>query len=143
MAETGRRIIFYDQLGCGRSSIPESKPETWTVELYVDELNVVRRALGLDRIHLLGQSWGGMLAMEFALTQPPGLESLTIASSPASMILWVEEENRLRQDLPPDAQQTLLRHEAAGTFDSPEYKAAMAVFYVRHVCRVDPRPDYV
>jgi L-proline amide hydrolase len=143
MAETGRRVIFYDQLGCGRSSIPESKPEMWTVELYVDELNALREALGLDRIHLLGQSWGGMLGMEYALTQPRGLESLTVASSPASMIQWVEEANRLREDLPPDVQQTLLHHESAGTFESPEYKAAMDVFYARHVCRVDPIPEYV
>jgi proline-specific peptidase len=143
MADTGRRVIFYDQLGCGRSSIPESKPEMWTVELYVDELNALRQALGLDHIHLLGQSWGGMLAMEYALTQPEGLESLTIASSPASMIQWVEEANRLREDLPPDVQQTLLDHESAGTVDSPEYKAAMDVFYARHVCRVDPLPEYV
>jgi L-proline amide hydrolase len=143
MAETGRRVIFYDQIGCGRSAIPESKPEMWTVELYVDELNAVRGALGLARIHLLGQSWGGMLGMEYALTQPQGLESLTVASSPASMIQWVEEANRLRQELPPDVQQTLLHHEAAGTVDSAAYKAAMDVFYARHVCRVDPQPEYV
>ena len=143
MAETGRQVIFYDQLGCGRSSIPESKPEMWTVELYINELNALREALELDRIHLLGQSWGGMLAMEYALTQPEGLESLTVASSPASMIQWVEEANRLRRDLPPDVQQTLLHHEAAGTVDSPEYKAAVDVFYARHVCRVDPLPEYV
>ena len=143
MTGTGRRVIFYDQLGCGRSSIPESKPEMWTVALYVDELNALREALGLDRIHLLGQSWGGMLGMEYALTQPRGLESLTVASSPASMIQWVEEANRLREDLPPDVQQALFHHEAAGTVDSPEYKAAMNVFYARHVCRVDPQPEYV
>jgi L-proline amide hydrolase len=143
MAETGRRVIFYDQLGCGRSSIPESKPEMWTVQLYVDELNALRGALGLDRIHLLGQSWGGMLGMEYALTQPAGLESLTVASSPASMIQWVEEANRLREDLPPDVQQTLLHHEAAGTVDSSAYKSAMDVFYERHVCRVTPQPEYV
>ena len=143
MADTGRRVIFYDQLGCGRSSIPESKPEMWTVDLYVDELNALREALALGRIHLLGQSWGGMLGMEYALTQPRGLESLTLASSPASMIQWVEEANRLREDLPPDVQQTLLHHESAGTFDSPEYKAAMDVFYAQHVCRVDPVPEYV
>jgi len=143
MAETGRRVIFYDQLGCGRSSILESKPEMWTIQLYVDELNALRRALGLDRIHLLGQSWGGMLGMEYALTQPRGLESLTVASSPASMIQWVEEANRLRADLPPDVQQTLLHHENAGTVESPEYKAATDVFYERHVCRVSPQPEYV
>jgi proline-specific peptidase len=115
----------------------------WTVELYVEELNALREALELGRIHLLGQSWGGMLAMEYALTQPEGLESLTIASSPASMIQWVEEANRLREDLPPDVQQALLDHEAAGTTDSPEYKAAIEDFYKRHVCRVDPLPEYV
>lgn len=143
MADTGRRVIYYDQIGCSRSAIPESKPEMWTVELYVEEVDAVRQALGLDRIHLLGQSWGGMLAMEYALTQPRGLESLTIASSPASMIQWVEEANRLRADLPPEVQQTLLRHEAAGTVDSPEYQEAMQVFYDRHVCRVVPNPEYV
>lgn len=143
MAETGRRVIFYDQLGCGRSSIPESRPEMWTVDLYVEEIDAVRAALGLDRMHLLGQSWGGMLAMEYALTHPAGLESLTIASSPASMIQWVEEANRLREELGPDVQEALLRHEAAGTYDSPEYKTAMQVFYDRHVCRVTPNPDYV
>jgi L-proline amide hydrolase len=143
MADTRRRVIFYDQLGCSRSSIPESRPEMWTVDLYVEEVDAVRNALGLDRIHLLGQSWGGMLAMEYALTQPQGLESLTIASSPASMIQWVAEANRLREELPPQVQQTLLQHEAAGTVDSPEYKEAMQVFYDRHVCRVVPNPDYV
>ncbi len=143
MADTGRRVVFYDQLGCGRSSLPEAKPEMWTVELFVEEVDTVRRALGLDRIHLLGQSWGGMLGMEYALTQPEGVESLTLASSPASMIQWVEEANRLREDLPPDVQQTLLRHEAEGTVASPEYGAAMDVFYARHVCRVDPQPEFV
>jgi L-proline amide hydrolase len=143
MADSGRRVIFYDQLGCHRSAIPESRPEMWTVQLYVEEVDAVRNALGFDRIHLLGQSWGGMLAMEYALTQPEGLESLTIASSPASMIQWVAEANRLREELPPQVQQTLLLHEAAGTVDSPEYKEAMQVFYDRHVCRVVPNPDYV
>jgi L-proline amide hydrolase len=84
-----------------------------------------------------------MLAMEYALTQPNGLVSLTVASSPASMIQWVDEANRLREALPPDVQQTLLAHEAAGTTDSPEYETAMMEFYRRHVCRLDPMPDYV
>ncbi len=142
MADTGRRVIYYDQLGCGRSEIPESKPEMWTVDLFVEEIDVVRIALGLEKIHLLGQSWGGMLAMEYMLTQPVGIASLTIASSPASMIQWVEEANRLREQLPPDVQQTLLEHEAAGTTSTAAYQDAMQVFYDRHVCRV-PYPDYM
>lgn len=142
LAATGRPVIFYDQLGCGNSDRPDD-PSMWTVQLFVDELATVRRELGLDRIHLLGQSWGGMLAMEYALTQPEGIVSLTIASSPASMKLWVEEANRLRAELPPEVQATLLKHEAAGTTESQDYQDAMMVFYERHVCRVVPFPDAV
>ena len=143
IADTGRQVIYYDQLGCGNSSIPVSNPAMWTIPLYVEEVDVVRRALGMDRIHLLGQSWGGMLAMEYMFTQPVGIASLTIASSPSSMIQWVEEANRLRDELPTEIQATLLKHEAAGTYKDPEYQAAMVEFYNRHVCRVVPNPDYV
>ncbi len=143
LADTGRRVVFYDQLGCGLSAIGEPRPALWTVDLFVEEVDAVRAALGLDRIHLLGQSWGGMLAMEYMLRQPAGVVSLTVASSPASMVQWVAEANRLRQELPPEVRETLLRHEAAGTTASPEYEAAVTAFYDRHVCRVVPNPDYV
>jgi proline-specific peptidase len=142
MAATGRRVIFYDQLGCGNSDHPPD-PSLWTIDLFVEEVGVMRRALGLNRLHLLGQSWGGMLAMQYALTQPAGVVSLIVASSPASMRQWVAEANRLRMALPPDIQQTLLQHEQAGTADDPAYQEAMMVFYRRHVCRRDPWPDCV
>jgi proline-specific peptidase len=142
LARTGRRVIFYDQLGCGNSDHPHN-PALWTVDLYVEEVDAVRRALGLDRVHLLGQSWGGMLAMSYALTQPAGLASLIVADSPASIPQWVAEANRLRAELPLEVQQTLLEHEAAGTTDDQAYQKAMLVFYRRHVCRVDPWPEYV
>ncbi|MEE9324092.1 MAG: proline iminopeptidase-family hydrolase [Dehalococcoidia bacterium] len=142
MASTGRPVIFYDQLGCGNSDQPHD-PSLWTIDLFVEELGVLRRALGLDRIHLLGQSWGGMLAMEYALTQPAGLESLILASSLASTNQWIAEANRLRTALPPEVQQTLLKHEEAGSTDSVAYQEAMLVYYRRHVCRLDPWPDYV
>src|SRR5579859_5824502 len=103
----------------------------------------IRKALALDRLHLLGQSWGGMLAMEYALTQPGGLVSLTVADSPASISLWVSEANRLRTQLPPEVQQTLLHHEQQGTTDSQEYQDAVLVFYRRHLCRVDPWSECV
>lgn len=142
MAVTGRRVILYDQLGCGNSDQPHN-PSMWTVDLFVEEIDVVRRALGLERVHILGHSWGGMLAMEYALTQPSGLASLVVADSPASMSQWVSEANRLRAELPPEVQQTLLEHEAAGTVDSPEYQEATMVFYRRHLCRLDPFPECV
>jgi proline-specific peptidase len=142
LAETSRRVILYDQLGAGNSDHPHDA-EMWSVSLFVEELATVRQSLGLDRAHILGQSWGGMLAMEHALTQPRGLLSLVIADSPASIPQWVAEANRLRAELPPDVQRTLTEHEAAGTTDSPAYQEAMLVFYRRHVCRLDPWPDCV
>ena len=81
--------------------------------------------------------------MEYALTQPSGLSSLVIADSPASIPQWVEEANRLRSELPLEIQETLLKHEAAGTTDDPAYEVAMLVFYRRHVCRLDPWPECV
>lgn len=140
MAATGRRVILYDQLGCGNSDHLHN-PSLWTVSLFVEEVGMVRRTLGLEQVHILGQSWGGMLGMEYALTQPTGLVSLIVADSSASMPQWVTEANRLRAELPSEVQQTLLKHEAAGATDDPAYQEAMMVFYRRHVCRLDPWPE--
>lgn len=142
ISSTGRRVVFYDQLGCGNSDHPHN-PSMWTVDLFVEEIDVVRQALGLERVHILGQSWGGMLAMEYALKQPKGLVSLILASSPASMAQWVAEANRLRAELPPEVQTTLLEHESAGTTDAPAYQEAMNVYYRRHVCRLDQWPECI
>jgi L-proline amide hydrolase len=142
LADTGRAVIHYDQLGVGRSThLPGKGKEFWQVQLFVDELDNLLAHLGIaGRFHLLGQSWGGMLAAEYAVCQPDGLRALVICNSPASMALWVQEANRLRAALPPQVQATLLRHEAAGTTDSDEYNAAVRVFYDRHLCRV-PWPE--
>jgi proline-specific peptidase len=142
LAYTGRRVVFYDQIGCGRSWV-EKPADSWTVELFVSEVQAVRDAVGLDRVHVFGSSWGGMLAMEYALTKPDGLVSLVLSSSPASIPAWEAETGRLRRDLPDEVQTVLGEHEAAGTLDSPEYEAASMEFYKRHVCRLDPFPDCV
>jgi L-proline amide hydrolase len=142
VAETGRRVVFYDQLGCGKSDLPDD-PALYTVALFVDEVDAVRQALGLDRVHVFGNSWGGMLAMEYALTRPAGLAGLVLASAPASIPQWIAETARLRAALPSDVQETLQRHEDAGTTDDPEYEDACRVFYRRHVCRADPWPECV
>ena len=142
IAATGRQVIFYDQLGCGNSSHVDD-PALWTVDLFVEEVDAVRQALGLEQIHLLGQSWGGMLTMQYMLTQPKGVASITIASSPSSIKMWLAEANRLRTELPPEVQETLTQHEEAGTTESEAYQQAMQVFYDRYVCRVVPNPEYV
>ncbi len=139
----GRAVIHYDQVGNGRSThLRDRGADFWTVELFVDELQNLLEKLGVaDAYHLLGQSWGGMLAAEHGIRRPPGLRSLIISDSPASMPLWLAAAAELRARLPPDVDATLAKHEAAGTTDSPEYAAAMQVFYERHVCRALPWPN--
>jgi len=145
LANTGRAVIHYDQLGNGRSThLNDKGPEFWTPRLFLDELENLTRHLGIDSAyHVLGQSWGGMLGGEYAVTRPKGLCALVISDSPASMELWVQEANKLREKLPPDVQATLLRHEKAGTTDTEEYNKAVRVFYDRHVCRINPYPPEV
>jgi len=145
LARGGRAVIHYDQLGCGNSTLlPEKGADFWTPELFIAELENLVDHLGIRAgYHVLGQSWGGMLGAEYAVTRPSGLKSLTIANSPASMKLWVEEANRLRAGLPADVQETLTRHEKAGTTGDAEYQRATMAFYERHVCRVVPFPPEV
>lgn len=141
LAADGRAVIHYDQLGCGNSThLPDRGAEFWTVELFVRELRNLVDALGVERFHLIGQSWGGMLSPEFMVADGRGVLSLAICDSPASMPLWLEAAASLRAELPQDVQTTLDHHEAAGTTDSSEYKQAVDVFYARHVCRVHPLP---
>jgi proline-specific peptidase len=142
LAASGRRVILYDQIGCGRSDHPADET-FYTVSTFVDELDALRAQLDLPAVHVLGQSWGGMLAMEYALTHPSGLASIVVADSPASMRMWVSEANRLRAELPPEVERTLREHEAAGTTSDPAYIAASDVFYRRHVCRLAEWPACV
>jgi L-proline amide hydrolase len=144
LSRFGRGCVLYDQLGCGKSThLPDAPAEFWSPQLFKDELAELTRDLGVaGRYALVGQSWGGMLAMEHALDHPAGLRAIVVADSPASMPLWVEEATRLRSDLPQDVQDTLTRHEAAGTTDDPAYEKAVRVYYDRHLCRI-PWPDCV
>ena len=142
LASSGRRVIFYDQIGCGRSG-GSRDPDFYSAGLFCDELDALREALDLPRIHLLGQSWGGMLAMQYAIGKPAGLASIVVADSPADMTQWISEANRLRADLPARMQAALTLHEKDGTYTHPDYLAATMEFYKRHVCRIDPMPDEV
>ena len=144
LAADGRRVICYDQLGCGNSAVSEPHEKSmWTTDLFVAEVAAIRKELGLDRCHVLGHSWGGMLGMAYATTRPSGLVSLVAESSPAKVSFWLTELDKLRADLPPGVDEVLRRHEAAGTTDSEEYEATMIAFYDRHVCRQRPYPDWL
>jgi pimeloyl-ACP methyl ester carboxylesterase len=119
-----RRVVFYDQLGGGDSDRPND-PSLWEVETFLDQLRTVRDAIGLERLHLFGSSWGGMLALEYALTRPDGLVALVLNSTPTSAPRWAEETRRLAAGLPPGMDE----------------KAAVKEFWRRHVCRLDPEPE--
>jgi len=136
----GRRVVFYDQLGSGRSDHPHD-PSLWSVGLFEAELGALRAALGLDRCHLLGQSWGGALVLEHAALRPAGIASLVLADPLVCTADWIAEADRLRAELPRDVQGVLARHEAAGTTGDPAYQQAVLVYYWRHVCRLDPWPE--
>ena len=144
LAADGRRVICYDQLGCGNSAVTgPHDPAMWTTELYLAEVDAVRTELGLDRCHVLGHSWGGMLGLAYAATRPAGLVSLLAESSPPSVPFWLTELAKLRAELPPGVDDVLRRHEEAGTTGSEEYQHAMVAFYDRHVCRVRPYPGWL
>jgi proline-specific peptidase len=135
-----RMVVFYDQLGCGKSDQPDDR-SLWRMERFVAEVGTVRRALGLEHIHLLGNSWGGWLAIEYMMTHPPGVISLVLASTSASIAQFVAEAMKLKAALPPAIAQTLQRYEATGDLEHPEYEAAVMEFYKRHLCRLDPWPE--
>jgi proline-specific peptidase len=142
LASDTRQVILYDQLGCGRSDKPDNSA-LWRVEYFVEELGVVRKALGLDTVHLWGHSWGGMLAIEYMLTHPQGVISLTLASTPPSMPMWAAETKRLLATLPMETQAIIKRHEDAGTTDRKEYQEAVMAFYSQYVIRLSPLPESI
>jgi len=135
-----RPVVFFDQLGCGKSDTPDDV-SLWRIDRFVDEVTAVRDALGLDRIHLLGHSWGGWLAIEYMLGAPSGVVSLTLASTSASIPQFVHEAGKLISKLPREMAETMRRLEAEGDFENPEFEAGMMEFYKRHLCRLDPWPD--
>lgn len=135
-----RPVIFYDQLGCGRSERPQD-PSVWTLARAIKEVQAVCRELRLERFHVFGNSWGGLLAIEFALTQPVGLRSLVLASPLVSVPRWTEDMEQLKAALPDATRTTIEHHERHGYVDCPEYTAAVLTFWKRHVCRCEPWPD--
>jgi L-proline amide hydrolase len=145
LSRSGRACVLYDQLGNGRSDhLPDADPSFWTVELFERELTALADHLGIaERYHVIGQSWGGMLALLHALERPPGLVSVVAADSPASIPGFVAGCNELLDAMDPEVSATIRAGERSGETSTPEFQAAVTEFYKRHVCRVDPWPDHV
>lgn len=140
IAHTGRRIIFYDQLGCGNSDRAKNA-DLYSIDWFKDELIAIRRELGLEQVHLFGQSWGGCLALEHALSEATGLASLVLANTPASVQQFVDEAYRLMNELPADIKEIIHKYETAGTTQDPDYKRAIEVFSHCFLCRLNPYPS--
>jgi len=132
-----RPVVFYDQTGAGRSS-PLTDTTLMTIERYARELDSLRSALGLREIHLLGHSWGSMLAADYLLGKPAGVRSVILASSVMSAARWQADADSLKRFLPDSMQTAIATHETAGTTDSPAYQAATAAYYSRFVYRTPP-----
>lgn len=137
-----RPVIFYDQLGCGKSDRPTDK-SLWNIDRFVEELAQIRQALSLDEVHILGHSWGTTFAAGYMLTKPVGVKSVIFSSPCLSAPLWAEDQERNRKLLPEDVQATLRECEENGTTDSEAYKKATEEFNKRFVCRLDPMPEFL
>jgi proline iminopeptidase len=136
----GIETYFYDQLGCLFSDNPDDQ-RLWTVEGFRDEVEDVRRGLGLENVYLYGHSWGGMLTYEYALEYPQHLKGIVISNMMASIPQYVKYVNKLRDELPPEVVRTMKKYEAKGDYEAPEYQQLVfGQFYAQHICRLDPWP---
>jgi proline iminopeptidase len=132
IAETGRQVIMYDQIGCGNSFV-EGHPELFNADTWIKELIELRKHLGLEEIHLLGQSWGGMQAIWYAIEyKPKGIKSYILSSTLSSAKLWEEEQKRRISYMNKADQQALLDAVNSGDYSSEEYNNALDKFMEMH-----------
>lgn len=130
--EDGRQLVMYDQIGCGNSYV-ENRPDLWNSKVWIEELIELRKHLGLNEIHLLGQSWGGMQTLEYVCNyKPEGLKSIILSSTLPASWLWAEEAQRMIAQMPQDMQDAIKKATESGDYSSPEYQAAEAEYMRQH-----------
>jgi proline iminopeptidase len=140
----GIELVYYDQLGSAYSDQPKHE-SLWTIERFVDEVEQVRQALGLGKedFYLLGHSWGGMLATEYALAHQQHLKGLVISN----MMMSIPDYNRYASDvlakgMDPAVVKEIKHLEQKGEYESPRYmELLLPHFYAKHICRLEPWPD--
>ncbi len=133
---THRQVISYDQLGCGESFV-EGHPELWTLQTWMDELEALRAWLNLDKVHLLGQSWGGMLIIAYLIDRKPnGIASAILSSTLSSSALWSHEQHRLISFMPREEQEAIAKATKSGRFDDSEYLRANEHYTALHACEI-------
>jgi proline iminopeptidase len=139
LARFGYQVVLYDQLGCGKSEIPKNIG-LFTVERAVEEVEGVRQGLGLGRIHLFGSSYGGLLAIAYALKYQKNMLSLITMGGLANVPFCVSEMQKMKASLPPDVLKTMEQCEEAGDYDNAEYQKATQEFLKRYFCRLEEWP---
>jgi proline iminopeptidase len=142
LASDGRRVVFYDQLGVGSSEKPDDI-SLFNIERGADEVEGVRKALDLGKVNLLGSSYGGALALQYALKYQKHLKKLIIASGLASVSETVSEMNRLKTLLPKETQEVMKKYESKCAFLHPEYLKAVDAYYHNFLCRLPEWPQDV
>jgi len=144
--QEGFEFYEYDQLGSSYSDQPKDT-SLWTIEHYVEEVEQVRKALGMDKdnFYILGNSWGGMLGMEYAFKYQDNLKGLIISNMMASCPDYGKyAENVLAKQMDPKVLDTIRNIEARGDFSNPKYfDLLMPNFYHQHLCRLAEWPDAV
>ncbi len=142
LVKFGYRVIFYDQLGVGKSEMPKNK-YIFSIEYGVEEVEAFRNTMDLGKVNLFGSSYGGLLAIAYALKYQRNLKSLITAGGLASVPLTVAEMQRMKSELPPDTISIIEKYESVGDFENPEYVTSMMEFYRRHLCRLPQWPAEV
>ena len=130
--EDGRELVMYDQIGCGESYV-DNRPDLWTAQTCNDELKAVREQPVLTEIHLLGQSWGGMLLLDYVCNHhPEGLKSLILSSTLPASWMWGIEQHRMIKELPQEMQDAIDKATSTGDYSDPAYVAAETEYMLRH-----------
>jgi proline iminopeptidase len=135
-----RQVVRYDQLGGGKSD-HVTDTTLFTIDHFVRELDSLRASLGCGQVHLLGHSWGTILAFEYYRAHPEHVASLILASPALDIPAWERNARRLVGTLSDSAQRAIRDAEAAGRFDAPDYQAAIAEFYGKYVWRHPAEAD--
>lgn len=143
LPQAGIGYWYYDQLGSGFADQPKDKA-LWNLERFVAEVEQVRASLGLEKFVLFGHSWGGLLAIEYALNYPQRLSGLVISNMTASIQSYLKRIAALRAQLPAKTAHRLAELERARAYDSQEYESIVFdTLYREHICRLDPMPEPV
>ena len=140
LARDGYRVVLYDQSGGGKSEVTKDR-SLFTIERFVEEVEGVRNALKLGKVHLYGHSWGGMLAQAYALKYQKNLASATFSGTTPSVPLLESEIQTIFDSFPPDFRKIVTKYESVGDFQNPEYLEAMDVFNRKYQCKLDPWPE--